>query len=229
MKPVLIIDYSVDGLSGAAIAERLGTASSPLRIEPGSRFPSVSPGGFSGIVHSGSALSITRPETFTEGACDLIRRGADLGLPQMGICYGHQLLCLALLGRDSVQRAREGPEIGWLPVDFTHTGIPGIRPRETVWQSHFDRVNRIPPSAVVVAGSPHTPIQAFLDRERGLLGTQFHPEFSVLTGNTQFRRDEALLRENGLDPEEIIARAPDRDAGAVVFSYFLMMIRGEVP
>jgi GMP synthase (glutamine-hydrolysing) len=228
VKPILIIDYSVDGLSGATIARRLDTGSAIARVEPGEVFPDVSPDRFSGLIHSGSALSITRNETFTLPACSLARKAVEKGVPQMGICYGHQLLCLALLGDDAVERAREGPEIGWLPVEIDTSLVPGAQPRETVWQSHYDRVNRIPPEARMIAGSPHTRIQGFVDTGRKLLGTQFHPEFTRETGNIQFGNDTDLLLRHGIDPRGVLAMAPERDAGAVFFDYFLHMIRGEV-
>lgn len=227
MKPLLVIDYSVDGLSGGTIAGRLPGPSEVARVLPGAPFPAVDPAGFSGIVHSGSALSITHPESFTGGACALVRRAAELRVPQMGICYGHQLICLALLGSGAVERASNGPEIGWLPVEMVPPGIAGALPREVVWHSHYDRVNRIPDGARVVAGSPHTTIQAFLDPVRRILGTQFHPEFDAGSGNAQFKRDGELFRKHGVDLGQTLRSAPERDAGAVFLGYFYEMTRGE--
>lgn len=227
MKPVLVIDYSVDGLSGGTIAGRLRGAVEVAKAAPDTPFPAFDPDQYSGIVHSGSALSITSRQSFTGEACALVRKAAEHRIPQLGICYGHQLICLALLGSDSVERAQEGPEIGWLPVEITPPGIPGALSREVVWQSHYDRVNRVPAGARVLARSPHTRIQAFLDPALRILGTQFHPEFDPASGNAQFERDGDLFLKHGIDLRRAISEAPERDAGGVFLGYFSGMTRGE--
>jgi len=228
LKPILVVDYSVDGLSGETIAGRLNHPSVAARVEAGGAFPALEAGSFSGVVHSGSALSIVREESFTEDACRMVARCVRERVPQMGICYGHQLLCLALLGRGAVERASEGPEFGWLPVEVFPGAVPGTLRREVVWQSHYDRVNRVPPGAAVVARSAHTGIQAFHDPERLLLGTQFHPEFDSVSGNRQYVRDKEMLQRHGIDLENVLKSAPERDAGALFLEFFLGMVRGEL-
>lgn len=226
MKPVLIVDYSVDGLSGKTIGERLANPFKVARVTPDAPFPAVDPALFSGIIHTGSALSITMEQSFTGSACRLVESCAGSGVPQMGICYGHQLVCLALLGRQAVGRAPLGPEIGWLPVDILPPGLPGTLEREIVWQSHYDEVTAVPSGSEVIAGSGVSGIQAFLDRKNLILGTQFHPEFTARSGNAQFQRDRDLLEKHGIDIDTVLASAPERDAGALFLGYFLRMTRG---
>jgi len=227
LKPVLIVDYSVDGLSGATIGERLGFPSPVARVTPSTPFPEVDPTAYSGVIHTGSALSITVEQSFTGQACRLVERCVGAGIPQLGICYGHQLICLSLMGTRSVGRAPRGPEIGWLPVEIIPPGLPGTRDSEIVWQSHYDEVTATPKGAVLLARSPVSGIQAFLDRERRILGTQFHPEFSARTGNAQFLLDRDLFVKHGIDIDRVLASAPERDAGALFLGYFLRMTRGE--
>jgi len=227
LKPVLIVDYSVDGLFGATIGERLGFPSPVARVTPSTPFPEVDPTAYSGVIHTGSALSITVEQSFTGQACRLVERCVGAGIPQLGICYGHQLICLSLMGTRSVGRAPRGPEIGWLPVEIIPPGLPGTRDSEIVWQSHYDEVTATPKGAVLLARSPVSGIQAFLDRERRILGTQFHPEFSARTGNAQFLLDRDLFVKHGIDIDRVLASAPERDAGALFLGYFLRMTRGE--
>src|SRR5690349_9007179 len=52
----------------------------------------------------------------------------------------------------------------------------GLPDEQTVWMSHRDTVTAPPEGALVVAGSPSTPIAAFEAPGRGLYGVQFHPE-----------------------------------------------------
>ncbi|MFO7627832.1 MAG: hypothetical protein R6V62_11290 [Candidatus Fermentibacteraceae bacterium] len=227
MKPVLIIDYSVDGLSGGTIGVRLCCPSEVARVSPAAPFPEVDPKGYSGIIHTGSALSITVEQSFTGHACRLVQSCVRSSVPQMGICYGHQLICLSLMGPQAVRRAPLGPEIGWLPVQILPPGLPGTLESEIVWQSHYDEVTRIPRGAAILSRSAVSGIQAFLDRGRGLLGTQFHPEFSARTGNAQFLLDGSLFVKHGLNIDSVLASAPERDAGALFLGYFLRMTRGE--
>jgi len=98
---------------------------------------------------------------------------------------------------------------------------------ETVWQSHYDEVTSIPCGAVLLARSAVSGVQAFLDRDRGILGTQFHPEFSASTGNAQFLLDKELFVKHGISIDTVLASAPERDAGALFLGYFLRMTRGE--
>jgi GMP synthase (glutamine-hydrolysing) len=221
------MDYSVDGLSGGTIGGRLSCESEVARVSPALPFPEVDPNGYSGVIHTGSALSITVDQSFTAHACRLVQSCVRSGVPQLGICYGHQLVCMALMGAQAVRRAPSGPEIGWLPVEIVPPGLSGTLDREIVWQSHYDEVTAIPSGAVVLARSAVSGVQAFLDRDRCILGTQFHPEFTAPTGNAQFLLDKGLFVKHGIRIESVLASAPERDAGALFLGCFIRMTRGE--
>jgi GMP synthase (glutamine-hydrolysing) len=101
---------------------------------------------FTHVIHSGSSLTITETAPFTKKAVSFIRRMWDRGSWQFGICYGHQLICLALLGKHTVRSSLNGFEVGWKEVKFTNHGmnILGVGDCETIWQSHFDEVAELP-------------------------------------------------------------------------------------
>jgi GMP synthase (glutamine-hydrolysing) len=141
----------------------------------------------------------------------------------MGICYGHQLLCKTLAGRDAVRASPKGLEAGWGEVEFSDSGRArlGVARRERVWQHHFDEVTRVPPGAEVIATNSHTEIQAFIDQERRLLGVQFHPEFDKEEGNQIFSGLSDELRTHGYQPEGVITGGPSIDAGTIFFDFFL--------
>ena len=125
-----------------------------------------------GIILSGGPRSVYEP-----GA-----RLADpdlfgLGIPVLGICYGHQLMASTLggdvargasgeFGRTSVQG--QGPSGGLL--------FEGLAGTQTVWMSHNDAVVAAPSGFTATASSPASPVAAMEDRERRLFGVQFHPE-----------------------------------------------------
>ena len=102
----------------------------------------------------------------------------ELGVPVLGICYGHQLMAQALGGEVAATGQREfgGTEVlverpgGLLLQDFPD--------RDTVWMSHGDAVTRAPEGFRVTARTEQIPIAAMEDPVRGLFAVQFHPEVS---------------------------------------------------
>ncbi len=60
----------------------------------------------------------------------------------MGICFGHQLVCRALLGKQSVRASPNQLEAGWEDINFNSKAmnILNIGANERIWQHHFDEV-----------------------------------------------------------------------------------------
>ncbi len=220
-KPLLVLDYSVDMKSGENISRWFSCSTAVVRIADGSLFPDLVPWDFKAVIHSGSALSIVDDCTFSSGACSFIERCSSEGVPQMGICYGHQLLAKAMAGSEAVGKA-QSLEAGWLPVEFLETWPQKeLRGTKRVWQSHYDCVTAIPEGSVITATNEHTEIQAFLNMELKLFGTQFHPEFDRESGNRCFQNDPELFEKNGIDLNSILQGGPDFNTGEVIFSHFI--------
>lgn len=220
---VLILDYSVDRSEAPLFGRWLpeGATRMDCSVFFGDRIPD--PRGFTHVMHTGSSISICTDADFVGRAGELITACVENGIPQMGVCYGHQLLCRVLLGPGSVERCSNGFEAGWIDVNMTGSGlsIPGAGPVVRVLQSHFDRVREIPRGAEIIALNHHTGIQAFADRERKLMGFQFHPEFDRDSGNELFTNESALMAENGVELEQVLADGPSISTGEVFFGYFL--------
>jgi GMP synthase (glutamine-hydrolysing) len=121
------------------------------------------------LVLSGGPASV-----YAEGAPHVDPRLFELGIPTLGICYGMQLMAQQLGGRVDRTGVSEFGKTE-LRADES-TLLRGTPAEQTVWMSHRDSVVAPPEGAVVVAGSPSTPIAAFEQRERKLYGVQFHPE-----------------------------------------------------
>jgi GMP synthase-like glutamine amidotransferase len=194
--------------------------STAVYLHFGDSFPD--PLDYSHVVHSGSSLSICSDTPYLEGAEETVRRCVESGIPQMGICYGHQLLARSILGPSSIGKCPGGPEAGWIDVEMTASGldIPGAYPVIRVLQSHFDCVLRVPESSEIISTNSHTAIQGFLDMRRKLFGLQFHPEFTREEGNGLFIKDAGLLQDNGIDLGSILDSGPSIDTGNVFFRYF---------
>ena len=141
----------------------------------------------------------------------------------MGICYGHQLVCKTLVGDHAVRSSPNGLEAGWGPVTFTEKAMEmlGVRESEVIWQYHFDEVTELPEGAQLLATNPHTRIQAYVNFEQHLLGTQFHPEFDRGAGNELYLEDRQLLEKHNRNVDEMIKNGPSIEAGKIFFGYFL--------
>lgn len=226
LKNILILDYSTDKSETPAIKHWLpdNTQVTSLFIDTEESFPDdLIEKGFTHVIHTGSALSITKPAPFTDRAVTYIQNARDNGSAQMGICYGHQLVCLALLGKHAVRSSPNGFEAGWDTVAFSDKGMKlfGTRESETLWQHHFDEVIELPEGSELLAKNAHTEIQAYINYGQRLLGTQFHPEFDRQTGNRLYLKDRKLLEKNGYNVDELIKGGPSIEAGNIFFDFFL--------
>ncbi len=128
-----------------------------------------------GFILSGGPNSV-----YDSGAPALPDYVLDAGVPVLGICYGMQLLAHRLGGRVAGSARREyGPAA--LRVDetgaplFANWGAAGGADA-TVWMSHGDKVETLPPGFRPIAHSDNSPLAAAADPARGLYAVQFHPE-----------------------------------------------------
>lgn len=97
----------------------------------------------------------------------------ESGLPILGICYGMQLLSLALGGGVT---AAENREYGLAEIDCGVNNPLLPEGRQPVWMSHGDQVNSLPPGFHTLACSPSTPIAAMGNPKKRIYAVQFHPE-----------------------------------------------------
>ncbi|MEN3001185.1 MAG: glutamine-hydrolyzing GMP synthase [Armatimonadota bacterium] len=123
-----------------------------------------------GIILSGGPASVYEPNApRVEPAL------FEMGVPILGICYGHQLMAQMLGGE--VQPAAQR-EYGRTHLTIRHTEplFAGLETELVCWMSHGDQVVAPPPGFQVLAETENTPIAAMGDMERQLYGVQFHPE-----------------------------------------------------
>lgn len=160
---------------------------------------------------------------------ELVRRGLDTDLPQLGICLGGQLIA-DVVGADV--RAQTGaPEKGYTMIDTTAEAaadpvFSAIRSRTAFVESHVDRIVELPEEATLLARSEACEFQAF--RVGRAWGTQFHPE--ATRANIE-RWDTEKLEKLGFDKATLVEQAKElgpeseRDAKAL-FTAFLDVVRG---
>jgi len=99
-----------------------------------------------------------------------------LGIPVLGICYGVQLLAQYLGGKVEPGQKREYGK-GKLRVKDRacplFTGLPNTL---QVWNSHGDRLTKLPIGFKSVAVTENSDYAAIENRARKMFGLQFHPE-----------------------------------------------------
>jgi GMP synthase (glutamine-hydrolysing) len=123
-----------------------------------------------GIVLSGGPASV-----YEVGAPALDPAVFELGVPVLGICYGHQLMAQTLGGEVEATGRRE---YGRTQLHVTEPGIllGELAADEQVWMSHGDAVTRAPKGFRVTSRTDAIPIASMEDPERSLYSVQFHPE-----------------------------------------------------
>ena len=123
-----------------------------------------------GIILSGGPNSV-----YEDGAPSCDPGLWELGIPVLGVCYGMQLMVQQLGG--SVVAAGLA-EYGKAPlsVDDPVDLLTNVEQGSTMWMSHGDSVQALPPGFVRLAHTENTPEAAVADHARRLYGVQFHPE-----------------------------------------------------
>jgi GMP synthase (glutamine-hydrolysing) len=99
----------------------------------------------------------------------------ELGVPVLGICYGIQLFGHLLGGTTAKSDHREYGH-GTLAIKRPGRLFAGLPRKLRVWNSHGDRVTKLPPGFKAIGVTENSPFAAIEDRKRNFFGIQFHPE-----------------------------------------------------
>ncbi|MCS6960118.1 MAG: glutamine-hydrolyzing GMP synthase [Pseudanabaenaceae cyanobacterium SKYGB_i_bin29] len=132
--------------------------------------------GAKGIVLSGGPNSV-----YDAGAPACDEQIWDLGIPVLGVCYGMQLMVQALGGK--VVKSDRG-EYGRAPltIDDPTDLLTNVEDGTTMWMSHGDSVEVLPPGFSRLAHTDNTPYAAIVHHGKRLYGVQFHPEVQHSVG-----------------------------------------------
>lgn len=98
-----------------------------------------------------------------------------LGVPVLGICYGLHLMG-HLLGGKVVKGTQREYGHGILHVGRRGRLFAGLPSKLKVWNSHGDKLTRLPPGFEAIGRTENAPYAALEDRKRGFYAIQFHPE-----------------------------------------------------
>jgi len=137
---------------------------------------------YKGIILSGGPLSV-----FEENAPKFDSEIFDLGVPILGICYGHQLLMQTLGGKVEKGKIKEYG-LAELEIEDQKSIFKNLQDRpnlssqllgriiENVWMSHGDEVTELPIGFETLASTNDCKNAAVWNPEKKIVGIQFHPE-----------------------------------------------------
>ena len=123
----------------------------------------------SGIILSGGPGSVN-----DKNNPHLDKEILQLGIPILGICYGHQLIGHHF-GKVHPGKSKEYGN-RTLHIKENRTLLKNLDKKEQIWMSHGDIVGKLPNDFETLAKTDTCPIAAFENTGRGLYGVQFHPE-----------------------------------------------------
>jgi GMP synthase (glutamine-hydrolysing) len=96
-------------------------------------------------------------------------------LPILGICYGMQAITQQLGGRVAPGAHKE---YGHAVLHLSRMDSPlfkDLPESSTVWMSHGDRIEEMPPGFIALAQTENSPV-AVMGNDQNIYGLQFHPE-----------------------------------------------------
>lgn len=129
-----------------------------------------------GVILSGGPESVLK-----KGSPRPDKKVFELGVPVLGICYGVQLLAHMLGGKVEKSSQREYGH-GELKIKTKGSLFRGLPSSLRVWNSHGDRLARLPEGFKPVASTENSNFAGIADEKRKFYGIQFHPEVDHTEG-----------------------------------------------
>jgi GMP synthase (glutamine-hydrolysing) len=170
LEQIIILDFGSQYTQ--VIARRIrecNVYSQILRFDtPAAEIAKLKPGG---IILSGGPSSVYAPDAPLPD-----KNIFSLGVPILGICFGVQLFAQFLGGKVEKGQKREYGK-GTLTVKDSSCALFAKLPKSLqVWNSHGDKLTKIPDGFKPVAITENSEYAAIENRARKFFGLQFHPE-----------------------------------------------------
>jgi GMP synthase-like glutamine amidotransferase len=164
--------------------------------------PLPDPAKLQAVLITGSPAGVYEDHPWIAPLEDFVRASAAAATPQVGICFGHQIMAQAFGGR--VEKSAKGWGVGrhrytiqarrdWMRPDAEAFAVAA---------SHQDQVVALPATARVLAASAHCAYAALDYAHAPAMSLQGHPEMSAA-----FAADLVQARRGTRIPEPIAAAA----------------------
>lgn len=164
---------------------------------------------YKGIILSGGPASVNDPHS-----PKLDPEIFNLGIPVLGVCYGHQITMHTLGGK--VNKGVVG-EYGL--TEFTVEKAEGVLKKleagktYSVYASHFDVVSKLPEGFEVTGRTSDDPHSATMNVKRRIYTVQFHPE--VTHTECGMKILDAFLDITGAERDWSIEKFIEKEIGAI--------------
>ncbi len=123
-----------------------------------------------GIIFTGGPNS-----AYLENSPKISKEIFEIGVPILGICYGHQIMSM-VLGGNVRKGSTSEKEYGKTTITYNESKLFEGITTNTVWMSHTDLVDAMPEGFEAIAYTKDCPIGAMQNADKKLYGVQFHPE-----------------------------------------------------
>ncbi|MDC3307919.1 glutamine-hydrolyzing GMP synthase [Candidatus Pelagibacter sp.] len=138
-----------------------------------------------GIILSGGPLNVYENDKFK-----FDKKILKLGVPILGICFGHQILSKLLGGKVKKSKHRE---FGLATIKKVSNSILTKNffnkdKMSDVWMSHADQVSKMPKNFKIIASTRNSKLTIIENTKDNYYGVQFHPEV------THTNKGKILLR-----------------------------------
>lgn len=166
---VLVIDFG--GQYNQLIARRVREHNVYCEIVPYSTsIEKIKEKNPKGIIFTGGPNSV-----YGDGTPKVDGEIFKMGVPVLGICYGHQLTAYTLGGNVESPDIREYGKKD-VKLDTSSLLFDGIKEVDQSWMSHTDYVSQVPEGFKVIGTTDQCPVAAMENAEKRIYGVQFHPE-----------------------------------------------------
>ncbi len=124
-----------------------------------------------GIILSGGPQSV-----YEDGAPQVDKRIFGLGVPVLGICYGHHLIAHNLGGKVDECEVKEYGLTEIYGEILDSKILEGLNRKEIVWMSHGTEVTKLPHNFKTYYRTKNCYNAVIADPQKRIYGVQFHPE-----------------------------------------------------
>lgn len=197
-----------------------------FRWSPGDPTPELR--GYQGVVVTGSPSYVSDPEPWIAEGAALLRRTVEADIPLLAVCFGHQLLGVAMGA--SVGPNPLGYQAGTITVSLGDVeGDPLLSALPRRFQAnctHSDAILDPGPRLTVLGSAAHDPHHLVRAGPRAW-GVQFHPDFDGEVMGAHIRERQDLM--DGQHGEGIadrqLTRVEDTPWSAALLPRFAMLCR----
>jgi GMP synthase (glutamine-hydrolysing) len=177
-----------------------------------------------GIILSGGPQSV-----YEKGSPQADPAILTLGIPVLGLCYGHQWIAHTLKGEVTPGKVKE---YGKAELEVTHHDellFKEVPKFSTVWMSHGDEVSKLPDGFIQTGKTTTCENAAFADAKRKIFGCQFHMEVTHSEhGMRMLRNFVGLCDHAPWQIKDFVAHVSDQILREVGDKKVFMLVSGGV-